>query len=185
MPSDRERWDERFAGELGARISAPDSFVVAALSELGDPGGRSALDLASGTGRHALELAELGYATSAWDVSPVALEILAQRARARKLAVTTRAVDLTLELPRERFDVVVVVDYLDRGLYARVAELVRPGGHALLATFTDDWPGEHPSPRFRLRRGELGRGAAGMLTLRVDEERGRAGAVLQAPESPE
>jgi SAM-dependent methyltransferase len=165
---------------LGREPRPADPFVIEALRVLGSGWGRSALDLASGTGRHALELAALGYATSAWDVSGVALEILSQRARARGLSVATRRLDLAVDpLPAERFDVVVIVDYLDRALYARLPELLAPAGHAIITTFTEDWPAAHPSARFRLARGELER-AVPRGEIQVVERDGRAGVVWRS-----
>ena len=180
MSSDRERWDAVHAA--GARDSTElDPFVASALDALANLGPGRALDLASGTGRHALELARRGWRTSAFDVSPVALERLAARAAAERLAVETRALDLVREpLPPETagaFDLVVVVNFLDRGLLGQLHELVPIGGHLVVATYTEDHPGERPAAEHRLRRGELARGLAGFAPLWALEEGGRAGLV--------
>ncbi|MCL4749939.1 MAG: methyltransferase domain-containing protein [Myxococcales bacterium] len=176
MKTDRERWDERHRVERARPARAPDGFVVEVLHALGPGAGRRALDLACGTGRHALLLAQLGWATEAWDVSPVALEVLAERARASGLGVETRAVDLCDRWPElDPPDLLVVVDFLDRALYAALPSRVRPGGSVVLATFTEDWPEAHPSPRFRLKNGELSAGVPGLRTLGSVESGGRAG----------
>ena len=176
MPSDADKWNAIHGRDPGRAERTPDAFVLEALAELGPGSGRRALDLAAGTGRHALALAERGFETHAWDVSDVGLAILAERARNRGLEVTTRTIDLARgPLPAERFDVVVVVDFLDRALFARLYELVAPGGQAIVATFSEDWPEAHPSARFRLARGELTRGLPGLAALRADERGGRAG----------
>lgn len=180
---DRERWDERHLSALGREPEDPDPFAASALERLPTPAEGAALDLACGTGRHALELARRGWLVAAWDVSPVALEILRKRASMRRLLVATREVDLTgahpLRPPRVPFDLVLVVDYLERSLLPGLAELVRPGGHLVYATFTSDHPGEHPSRRFRLERGELARGVPGFTTLWQEEAGGRAGLVAR------
>ena len=168
---DRERWDARHA-RAGSDERPPNPEVMASIPA--DLRGR-ALDLASGSGRHALALAERELSVEAWDVSPVALALLQERATARRLSVHTRVVDVSGALPKaEPFDLVVVVDFLDRGLLSRLGELLAPGGIAIVSTFTEDWPEAHPSARFRLRRGELAAGLFGLSTLQSREAAGRA-----------
>jgi len=176
MPSDRERWDLRYSGEDGEGVRAPDPFALEALERLGPGAGRTALDLAAGTGRHALELARRGWRASAWDVSPIGLGILAERARAEGLSVATGTVDLTALSPEPpRFDLVLSFGFLHRPLLPELARLVVPGGHLVFATATVDRDGERPPLRFCLGRGELARGLAGFETLLEREADGRAG----------
>lgn len=180
MDGDRARWDEKYRGRLGRERKPADPFVVACLDQFaraGETGTVHALDLACGAGRHALELARRGYRVAAWDVSPVGLELLQRAAAESALALDTRAVDLldpALELAPE-FDLVCVVDFLDRPLWQRLRELVRPGGHVIARTFTGHWPGPRPPRQYRLAPGELEAGLAGLETLRVEEAGGRAG----------
>jgi len=177
MGGDRERWDAKYRGSEGEKRLAPDPFFLRALESLGGLAGARAVDLACGTGRHALELARRGAAVEAWDVSPIALEILGRRASEHGLAVTTRALDLSppAALPGAPFDLAVAVDFLERALWARLGDLVRPGGHALLTTFTHDWPGAKPPLQYRLAPGELAHGIPGFETLFAEESGGRAG----------
>lgn len=182
-PSDRELWDERHARARGEPLRPADAFVLEVLDDLGPGAGRTALDLACGTGRHALALAERGFRVEAWDVSPVGLAVSSERALARGLAVETRLVDLAEELPPvPPVSLVVVVDFLDRALFGRLRQLVRPGGNVVVATFTRDWPDAHPSPRFRLERAELAAGLPGLERVRHVELGGRAGLWARARE---
>lgn len=170
MMSDRERWDSKYEGPLGQRENPPDPFVVHALGLIDEPGGSdshsaspsgeqppAALDLASGTGRHALFLAERGWRVQAWDVSPVGLGVLEKRAAARGRVVVAHSLDLLKEpFPEQAgFQLLVAVDFFDRGLFERLPELVQPGGHMIFRTFTREWPGPKPPDRFRLEVGEL------------------------------
>jgi SAM-dependent methyltransferase len=174
---DRERWDAKHAAGSHAE-RALDPFFEAALVRLANLAPGTALDLAAGSGRHALELARRGWRVSAWDVSPVGLARLAEAAAAARLAIETRAVDLTAgPLPAGCFDLVVVVDFLDRPLFARLRELVPVGGHAIVCTYTVDRPGEHPALAYCLERGELARGLPGFAPLHHEESGGRAGLI--------
>ncbi|TAH37062.1 MAG: methyltransferase domain-containing protein [Planctomycetota bacterium] len=153
----------------------PDPFFLKALALVEQQGRGTAVDVACGRGRHALELARRGWRVEAWDLSTVALEQLRAAAARAQLHVDTRALELTASMlpPDRQFDLVVVVNFLDRELLAAMRRLV--AGHLILATYTSDWPGEHPSPRWRLRRGELAAGLPGFQTRLYEEQGGRAG----------
>lgn len=182
--SDRENWDARWSASAAREPVAPDPFVLRALEGIGPGEGRSAVELAAGLGRHAFELARRGFEVEAWDVSSVALGRLERLAGEAGLAIGTSCVDLAggERLPLERsFDLVVVVNFLDRGLLVSCPQLLRPGGHLIFVTFTADWPGEHPRPEWRLARGELASGLAGLTTVRVEEHDGRAGILARRP----
>jgi SAM-dependent methyltransferase len=187
VPGERERWNEKYRGAEGERRLSPEPFVQAALDRLGPGAARSALDLATGTGRHALELSRRGWRVLAVDLSPVALDILIQRALTQKLGVETRALDLEPAgsiLRRERFELVVCVNYLDRELFAQLTRLIVLGGHLIYAAFTVDWAGEKPGPTYRLERGELARGLPGFETLLHEERDGRASLLARRVNTP-
>lgn len=176
---DRERWNAKHEAAWNRPPEPPDEFVLRSLARFADPRGAIALDLACGAGRHALDLARRGWLVEAWDVSPVALELLRKRATAKGLMVATREIDLSAGVPlgfrRKPFELVVAVDFLERGLFAELHTLVAPGGHLILSTFTVDRPGDTPSLCWCLERGELARGLAGFEALDTREQHGRAG----------
>jgi SAM-dependent methyltransferase len=171
---DRERWDAKHAAADESR--PPDPFFLRALGGLANLAPGTAIDLAAGSGRQALELARRGWRTLAVDVSPVGLARLVQRAGREGLRLETREQDLETDpLPRGPFDLAVVVDYLDRALLARLHEIVPVGGHLIACTYTVDREGRHPSLAHCLERGELARGIPGFAPLLHEEAGGRAG----------
>jgi SAM-dependent methyltransferase len=121
---DRARWEAKYAG--GHRgPEAPDPLLAEALAHA--PRGGRALDVACGSGRHAVALARAGYAVDAVDLSPSALA----EARARAGALPIRFVEADLDAfepgPRA-YAVVVCVDFTAERLAPRLMEALAPGG---------------------------------------------------------
>jgi tellurite methyltransferase len=186
MEADRKRWNAKYQEGGGAGLVPPDSFLIECLdSELLIPG--CAVDLAAGSGRHALELARRGWRSAAWDISDQALARIDALATGEGLVVETKRLDLEEPFSAEASgskDLVVIVNYLDRALLARAHELLRVGGYLLFATFTTDREGQHPSDRWCLAPGELRAGLPGFATLRSREEGGRAGLLARLEARP-
>src|SRR5260370_6966559 len=84
MPCNQSDWNAKHRLAAAARPSDAASIVCELLSLL--PAG-SALDIACGTGRHALLLAERGQQVTAIDFSTTALDILEARARGTRVPV--------------------------------------------------------------------------------------------------
>jgi SAM-dependent methyltransferase len=123
------------------------------------------LDVACGSGRHARYLAERGYRVEAVDRDAQALDALAS-----VVGVTTRAADLEGgEWPYagERFDAVIVTNYLHRPLFARLLAAVAPGGVLIYETFAagNERYGRPSNPDFLLKPGELMQVAHGRLEV--------------------
>jgi len=121
-----ERWNERYrAGEQ--LFDAPVPLVV---KFAGAERGR-ALDLACGSGRNALYLAELGWQVTAVDGSPAAVDVLRARAAERGLKIDIRIADLErgeFEIPPGEYDLILDCYYLQRDLFPRMQAGVRSGG---------------------------------------------------------
>jgi SAM-dependent methyltransferase len=132
---DRDDWNRKH-GEAALLFGAvPNRFLVAEVDGL-EPG--RALDLACGSGRNAVWLAEQGWQVVGVDYSDVALAKARELAEARGVEVEWLEADLReWEPPARSFDLVVVL-YLQLAaeerapIMARAAEAVAPGGTLLV-----------------------------------------------------
>jgi len=155
---------------------APSRFLTQQASRL--PKGR-ALDVASGSGRHALYLASLGFEVQAIDRDAEALFKLASAAKQRNLPnLTVKTVDLERttderqEFPANNYDVIVVSFYLHRPLFPWIVEALRPNGVLLYETFTIENYFRQRHPRrweFCLAHNELLRLTSALRVLSYDE----------------
>lgn len=126
-----EAWDARWASDEGrADWLDPDPAVVALLPELKARGARRALDLGCGVGRHALLLAEHGFAVDAFDGSAAGLRFLGKQARAGglMLGLAQGSAD-RLPYPAQSFDFVLSWNVIYHGSLGdtgrRLAEIWR------------------------------------------------------------
>ena len=116
------------------------------------------LDLAMGTGRHSRAAAAYGFRVFGVDRDLGRV----REARTGSLAYARLWVaDLEeVTLPRERFDLVICTNYLQRSLWASLRETVRPGGFVIYETFTTAQRARGTGPRspdYLLQPGELRR----------------------------
>ncbi len=129
MHDSRRRWNEKYRDPDCSMPDRPTPELERQLERL--PDGR-ALDVAAGTGRNALFLADDGYTVDAFDVSDEALETASQRAEERNVDVSWihadadsycypenvyDLVDVTLFHTLERFDDILGSLKPDGGLF--------------------------------------------------------------------
>jgi SAM-dependent methyltransferase len=146
--------------------AAPSDWVVRFAGQLA-PGAR-VLDLACGGGRHVRLLAAQGHHVTAVDRDAQALAGLAGIAN-------TLVADIEADpwpLPGQRFDLVLVTNYLWRPLLAQIVASVDAGGWLVYETFAVGHQryGRPSNPDFLLRPGELLDTARGELRVAAYEE---------------
>jgi len=128
--NEREAWDRRYAeGEYTPRVH-PAPFLEEWVDRL--PAGR-ALDVACGTGRNALRLAEAGLRVDAVDISAVAIERAGSEAEERGLELHWTVSDIDeFEILPGVYQAITVIRYRNRALWPRLIAALAPGGWVLV-----------------------------------------------------
>jgi len=150
------RWNERYRSRERAAEdlnAAPTPLLVSTASNLA-PG--KALDLACGTGRNSLWLAEHGWEVTAVDAASTAIEILQTRAMEHGLKIDIMCADLEkgeFEIKPCHWGLIAICYYLQRNLFEPAKRGVVPGG-LLISIVHITEPGEEESA-YRLRPGQL------------------------------
>ncbi len=123
-------WDERYADAARPWTRTPSPTVTAALADLA-PG--SAVDVAAGTGRHALWLAERGWRMTAVDFSAVGIAQGRAQAEARRLVVDWVVADARDWSPAVPPDLVLAA-HVQLGVvgFQRCARWLAPGGRLVV-----------------------------------------------------
>jgi SAM-dependent methyltransferase len=173
MPSTQSDWDAKYRLTTEAPLAEPASIVRELLPLL--PCG-PALDIACGTGRHALVLAARHQHVTAVDWSSAALDILEAQARTAHVPIHRinsverigkslhGGIDLAhadlerLVLPENSFALILCMQYLQRSLFPQLSRALRPGGVLLFETYTRaqlEFAGGPRNPEYLLEAGEL------------------------------
>jgi 2-polyprenyl-3-methyl-5-hydroxy-6-metoxy-1,4-benzoquinol methylase len=185
---DREKWNARWRERAG-ELEPPAAFLEEHAHLL--PAAGKALDVAGGAGRNAVWLARRGLDVTLIDVSDVAITRAERKAESAGVALRARRVDLDepIELA-PLYDLVVMIDYLNRARRDAIAELIVAGG-VLVASQPSVRNLErhaHPSRPFLVDEGELAAWATArgfeVVVAREDWNEGRHEAQVIARRSP-
>lgn len=179
--SDKEKWDRKYARE---DLYQEVSRVVLAYQHW-IPSEGKALDVAGGTGRHAIWLAQRGLDVSLVDVSSEALRRAAIRAFEAGVELTTFCRDLDSGLPEGKWDFIFSNLFFDRRLFPCFGEALAPGGRLMVIQPTQTNATRHQKPPWKFLPGdnELPELAAGLDILLYETgwlQEGRFDAVLVA-----
>lgn len=151
-------WDERYQQQAVETMPwfypELDDDLAQALDARGIRSG-SALDLGTGPGTQAIQLAQRGFDVTATDLSDAAIRLASARAEAQEISITWQQDDILSSRLVGPFDLV-----FDRGCFhvlpperrpdyvATVAGLLRPGGFFFLKCFSQLQPGTQGPNRF-------------------------------------
>jgi tellurite methyltransferase len=202
MPSSQSDWDAKYRLAAETPPAEPASIVRELLPLL--PRG-PALDIACGTGRHALVLAARHQHVTAVDWSGAGLDRLETQALAARISVqrissiekTSKPLhggialmqaDLQrAELTENSFELILCLQYLQRSLFPQLSCALRPGGVLLFETYTRaqlEFAGGPRNPEYLLGAGELRDAFPGLRVIFYRELRagqGIASLVAQKP----
>ncbi len=131
------------------------------------PAGASVLDVACGSGRHVHWFAARGCALTCIDRDAGALAPLKVVAR----TVTADIENAAWPLPGQRFDAVIVTNYLWRELLPTLMASLNDNGVLIYETFAhgNASVGKPSNPKFLLRTGELLSAAAGLRVVAFED----------------
>ena len=155
---DQIKWDKKYTENeklLGFREASPLLKQFLPLTR-----GKKALDIACGTGRNTLYLAEKGFEVDALDISAVALQELTQQMdKITDLSfIHTQLVDLdSYTPPSSTYDVIIQSNFLDRRLIPLLASALTIGGVLVIETYMLDPDNEKrgANASYLLKAGEL------------------------------
>ncbi|WP_418280759.1 class I SAM-dependent methyltransferase [Halorubrum sp. DTA98] len=186
-------WDERFAS--GEYPRAPEPSPVLRSYEPSIPDGR-ALDVAAGTGRNAVFLADAGYEVDALDASREGLRITRERAAARDVGDRLNVIHGDVSsygFPKQRYELITMSFYRAVDRFPDLKDALVPGGYLFVEHHlrsTDETPSGPSTDRYRFAANELLHAGLDLTVLYYDEgteerpgDRRRASARLLARRS--
>lgn len=150
--TDAIRWNNRYQEESFLALREPRALLLEASIWL--PKGGVALDLAMGLGQNAAFLVQRGFKVIGVDIAFIAL----QKAKSfcpRILAVCADLEDFSM--PASTFDVVLNFYFLQRSIWDRVRNWLKPNGVLIVETMTQEMKALKPEidERYLLQPNEL------------------------------
>ncbi len=168
---EKARWNRKYSEGSHTSLE-PDPFLVTAYDEFlsARPPG-IALDVAGGTGRHALWLADRGWKVRLIDISEVGVEVARKNAdqanhaehsasTVMKGSISAEVLDLNAshDLGSEQYDLVLVFLYLQRELFPALISALKPDGLLIYKTYNTEHQNSSSGPNnplFLLQPNEL------------------------------
>lgn len=130
---ERAHWEARYTERAAEPEHAPSPWVIRQCLALSPH--VVIVDVAGGTGRHAVPLARAGRCVIVMDFIARAV----QAARRRERAVLGIVADVrALPMRNASVEAIVCVNFLDRALFPSFVAMLRPGGVLVYETFTRD-----------------------------------------------
>ncbi|MGI9333394.1 MAG: class I SAM-dependent methyltransferase [Gammaproteobacteria bacterium] len=179
MRADADRWNRKYAKGAAYRPFSPDPLLERMRERLRlhsrSVGGGRLLELACGRADNAILGAMCGYRATGVDISETGLRLARGNAARFGLALEWLTADLDdYTLPIAHYDVVLVFRYLNRELFAGLAEALRPGGLLVYKTFNRAHLDRHPGfpEDFVLQPGELRGQFEGLQLVATNEPAG-------------
>jgi 2-polyprenyl-3-methyl-5-hydroxy-6-metoxy-1,4-benzoquinol methylase len=172
---DREKWNQRYLDETHGTLP-PDRLLIDAFERYIEPvfpnPGR-ALDIAGGTGRHAIFLAAKGWQVRLTDIAEIGLANACKNAGALAGRIEFKVEDLTqFRQNSESWDVITVFFFLRREMFPELVKAIKPGGLLIFKAYTRaqaKFGGGPTNPEYLLEEDELLHSFPGLRVLHYAE----------------
>jgi len=165
-------WDERFREGEYPQDPDPSPVLQRYIEDI--PDGR-ALDIATGTGRNAVFLADAGYTVDAVDQSRVGLDITHERARERGVGDRLNPIHADADsytFPTDRYELITISFYRIVDRFPDIKEALVPGGYLFVQHHlrsTESTPSGPSDDRYRFGANELLHACLDLTVLYYDE----------------
>lgn len=133
---DKEKWDAKYLKKT--QLLKPREASKNLQECLFHCKGTKALDLACGSGRNTIFLAECGFDVDALDIADVALNALNTQANENNLLskINTHLVDLdTYEIKKDIYDIIIMTNFLDRAVIESAKTSLKKDGILFIETY--------------------------------------------------
>jgi len=150
-------------GDTSRRLWKPAKVIQQFIDQYSDLCiNKNGLDLACGSGRDSVYMANNGWAMTAVDHSQSALDRVQALAKTNQQRVEVKKIDLERDARQldklvGQYSAVIVIRYLHRDLFEQLRSLIAPKGFIIYQTFMTGCEqfGSPKNPRFLLKAGEL------------------------------
>lgn len=133
---DKEKWDAKYLTK--SQLLKPREASQNLIRWISHCEGNKALDLACGSGRNTLYLADKDFHVDAVDIASIALDALQKEAKNRILhsKINTILIDLDkYEVQKNKYDLILMTNFLDRKLLKRSQDALKKGGIFFIETY--------------------------------------------------
>lgn len=117
------------------------------------------LDIAMGSGRNSVYLAQCGFTVTGIDISPEAVRSALELADSAGVGIKAEIADLENDyhITKEAYDIIICFNYLHRSLIPQIKGGLRRGGMVVYETFITDQAGfgKPRNPDYLLKHNEL------------------------------
>jgi SAM-dependent methyltransferase len=166
MQQDRIKWNQKYKKKKYPREPSQIVRDYFSLAKIG-----KALDIGAGNGRNSIFLAKQGFSVEAVDISDIGLAEFA----GQNPNIYAICADLdTFEIPKNRYDLIVNINYLNRRLFPYIYEGLGTEGLLIFETFLESEVDKANQPTCRdylLRKNELLHAFLSLRILYYREER--------------
>ncbi|WP_424686388.1 MAG: methyltransferase domain-containing protein [Halarcobacter ebronensis] len=150
---DKEKWNKKYKNTPELLASRPQSYKLSNVINYAK--GLNALDVACGSGRNSIFLANNGFNVTSIDISEVALNSLNEKNNPK---IKTQLVDLdTHKFDENSYDLIIMTNFLDRKAIPKLVNALKKDGVLFIETYMFHEENEKPpsNPDFLLKEGEL------------------------------